>query len=382
MDEKTIRKTLETATEIDSLLTQNGVKRQSEFITIYGILLSDLIKTGSVKVNIVKPEQDNTTKKMNPIVGLVLEDTGSKEEASTAEDQVEVVDGKIKHHILVSDLLRIMGADQYNHYVLGMPLNKKEKKKQVIATPKNIVFDVNAGFEEEEKKVEKKKEEPKKVKEEPKEVSAATRIPVFSDYPKFKKDPEGKKNCHTFLYERHKLILTRGTKKMIINFYIYPLKCESQNLAPDVMVVAEMAGNVRAGISRGTTSAVNIEFNSFKFVVRGLWKDKKFEGLVTCMNANNVEIEDKKYPIDWSKKTSTLYVHTVVSGKDTYIFPGKFLTNNDSGLAPAAVAIKDGDELSILCPTADGNFIITEDNGQASTLDAYWIGDDFCFEVS
>lgn len=381
MDEKTIRKTLETVTEIDSLLNQNGVKRQREFITIYGILLLDLIKTGSVKVNIVKPEQDNT-KKMNPIVGLVLEDTSSKEETSTAEDQVEVIDGKIKHYILATDLFRIMGEDQYNHYVLGLPLKKKEKKKQTTAAVKNVVFDVNAGFEDEEEKVEEKKEEPKVVKEDPKEISAATRIPAFSDYSKLKKDPEGKKNCHTFLYERHKLILTRETKKMNINFYVYPLKCESQNLAPDIMVVAEMAGNVRAGISRGTTSAVNVEFNSFKFVVRGLWKDKKFEGLVTCMNANNVEIEDKKYPIDWSKKTSTLYVHTVINGRDTYIFPGKFLANNDSGLAPAAVAIKDGDDLAILCPTADGNFIITENNGQVSTLDTYWIGDDFCYEIS
>ena len=101
---------------------------------------------------------------MNPLVGLVLEDTGSKEEVYTPEDQVEVVDGKIKHHILVSDLLRIMGAYQYNHYILGMPLKKKEKKKQTITAPKNIVFDVNAGFEEEEKKVEKKKEDPKKIK--------------------------------------------------------------------------------------------------------------------------------------------------------------------------------------------------------------------------
>ena len=211
-------------------------------------------------------------------------------------------------------------------------------------------------------------------------VDIDNRLPVFAQYPELPKDKSGRKSAGTFLYDMHK-IKVRAAKTKEYTFCIYPLKIEENALVTDVFVVASVNDKyIRAGISRGRTSAVTITFDE-TFLVRGSWKNGIFESQITVMGTDAGTVEDELIANNTRRqKTATTYVSIPTSGtEEIYIFPGIYNKNDeDTGYALAAMAIKTKDDVMVLTPTQEGIFAIN--NGKIK-LECYWQGNEFRYDV-
>jgi hypothetical protein len=201
-----------------------------------------------------------------------------------------------------------------------------------------------------------------------------------SQYPD---DPKDQKAIASFLYDWHKVrIVTKGSVETY-NIYVYPLEISENALITKVFVVAEYKGSIRAGISKGKSLAVELPYNDRNFMIRGSFKDGVFASQVNLISGDNVNMMDDVFHGDRSVKTSTTYVHLPIGENGSLnIFPGKFNDNESNGLALAAILIVNGDgDTTILAPTADGNFVLTGQNGDNLKIEVFYMGDNLCYLI-
>lgn len=215
-----------------------------------------------------------------------------------------------------------------------------------------------------------------KKKEEENKLADENRLPVFASDPHFPSDKPDQKDGWTFLYNRHivKIPLKQGV--VIVKFYVYPLDVKQNDPATDIFVTAESGGMVRAGVSRGTTTGVSIEFDDVKFMIRAAWKNGEFQSIVRCLNqelAGTIAAQETKSFTPDPRMAST-YFKTTVDGVPIDVFPAKFGENERTGYALAAVAIESKNNIGIATPGPDGTCILDLGNGSSKYLDCYWIG--------
>lgn len=350
-----------------TIQTQSGVKNVTEVNMAKAIIFSDLIRLG-IPFNI---EMAVKEEKKSSFLGIsVVSDNPEPQE--DIPDKVTIKDDTgMVHSIPCSALQKVM-RDDYLRFVLKR--TGKSGKENILAMDISVP-DIDK-MPEEKKKSKKKKEveEPVKIEEPKDNGKSENRLPDFGVVTNYPKDANGEKAGDSFLYNAHKLDIDFGARgKGTIMFYVYPLQMARNSLISDVMVVAEAGGLVRAAISRGTSSSVHLIFDDYTFVVRGRWKDGAFISQVNSLNPELVpNIKEKVRSFVPQKMTSRMYMHQDFDGADLYIFPAKFGENGASGYAPSAMVIATDADLSVVTPTAKGNYVLTASDGHSYTVDVFW----------
>lgn len=215
------------------------------------------------------------------------------------------------------------------------------------------------------------------VKEEENFKETSVRLPKFVTDTHFGADPDGSKDGWSFWYNRHTVRLLLPEGLATIRFYVYPLSIKENEGATDIFVVAESEGLVRAGVSRGNTTSVNIDYEDIKFVVRASWKDKKLDSIVRCVNeelADSFSQEVRSFTPD--PRTQTTYLRTSVQGVNLDIFPARYGENENTGYALAAIAVESENNIGITTPSADGTFIVDIGKDMPVMVNCFWQGTD------
>ena len=216
--------------------------------------------------------------------------------------------------------------------------------------------------------------------EEQKIPDSGKRQLVFGRYPSFPADKTGVKMESSFLCNVHHLAVIVNGRRGVIDFTIYPLEVQENAMITNIFVTAVAGNSIRAGISKGQSAAITMEFGGIAFMIRGSFKNQKFESQVNLLNAPDAEVKENVIRHERKDRTSTTYAMIEEADKNLYIFPGQFLDNGPNGLSAAAMAVDKGDgNVIVLCPTQEGNFIINE-GGIERSLEIYWMGNEFCTE--
>lgn len=196
------------------------------------------------------------------------------------------------------------------------------------------------------------------------------------------------KAINSFLYDEYKAVISQNGTQDILHIIVYPLGLHDTDLSTEIFAVIEKDGNLRAGYSKPDTgsNAVQLDYGDYNFMIRGFFKNGQFSSQVNLLNSNalNVSMETTLKKGERKVKTSTTYMRIQAGkGGTINIFPGNFDTNSPvTGLALSVMMIATDDgERTVLTPTAEGNFIIGNPNGNTLKLITYLEGDDVCYEV-
>lgn len=202
-------------------------------------------------------------------------------------------------------------------------------------------------------------------------------------------DKAGEKVIDSFLYDMYTITLDFPTKTEVLHVYVYPLGLYKRDLSTEIFAVIEKDGNLRAGCSKkeSGSNAVKLDYGDYNFMIRGFFKEGVFSSQVNLLNEAalnaeiNIELTEGKRKI----KTSTTYMRIKAGkGGTINIFPGKFDDNDSStGLALSVMMIvTDDGERTVLTPTADGNFVIGNANGEALKIMTYFEGGSLHYEIA
>lgn len=202
-------------------------------------------------------------------------------------------------------------------------------------------------------------------------------------------DKAGAKAIDSFLYDMYTVTLDFPTKTEVLHVYVYPLGLYKRDLSTEVFAVIEKDGNLRAGCSKkeSGSNAVKLDYGDYNFMIRGFFKEGVFSSQVNLLNKTtlnakiNTELTEGKRKV----KTSTTYMRIKAGkGGTINIFPGKFDDNDSStGLALSVMMIvTDDGERTVLTPTADGNFVIGNANGEALKIMTYFEGGSLHYEIN
>lgn len=208
------------------------------------------------------------------------------------------------------------------------------------------------------------------------------RLPEFIKDGRYKDDVQGIKLWDTFTYNHHALSLEYNGESGTIHFYVYPLAIKQNELATDIMVIAESGEVCRANVSRGTVSSVELNFGDIPFMIRGSFKDGKFHSIVKPMIQELIETTTENiYPHEATNRTSTTFVQSEYHGILFNIFPAKFKkdefgdyipANGSNGYTPAGIVIERDHHVEVLTPTSEGIFNVLGNNGETILIETYW----------
>lgn len=200
-------------------------------------------------------------------------------------------------------------------------------------------------------------------------------VPSLDGDMRYNKDPEQTKNLDTFCVDAVRLTYEENNNKAIVDFNIFPLKFVENAPITDVMVVALSGNIVRAGISRGTSAAVQIDFDEMSFMIRGKWVDGKFVSQVNCLDnrfANKFKQTNTCYmPVN---RTYTTFMQEVFENKLYSFFPATIRRNTQQGTAPAAMVFEEDGTLKIILSNETDSFNMIDKDGLPYKIQLYWSG--------
>ena len=364
------------ARHITDEAAKNGIKPQIELIKLNAIGFAALIRSG-VPFN-VETIDHGEEKKIKGAMSLIFEEVPDENDKETL---ICINHGDEVYKCKDTDLKSVMHED-YDRLVLKLTIDNEitnpDNKAAIDVSKLNLDLDLDVSDlirpePDTEIKVETPQEE---VKSEP-----TFHLPKFNHDDTLPDDAEGVKADATFLCDEYNILVEDKTNtENELHVFIYPLNKSDNALITDVFVVAEFNGAVRAGISKGSTLAVTIDFGYIAFIAKGSWKEYEFYSQI---NFTHTSLEREASPVRHrpTKHTSTTYVRNMVGDVALYIFPGQFKDNNLNGFCTSAVAVDFGKDTNIYSPNQDGNFILPGEGGSSLVIDTYWTGDDFCYDM-
>ena len=277
-----------------------------------------------------------------------------------------------------------MGTAEYNRIILGIEPVVEEKEEKKHALDRDKITDWTDGMEEDDVTgIDENYDDNEEVVEEKKEY-----LPEFITDTRYVEDPKNKKDGWTFWYNKHMLTIPLPEGTAYVYFYVYPLQIKQNEGATDIFVTAESGGMVRAGVSRGESKGVMVEFEDIGFMIRGSWKNGEFESIVRCLNDDIArEISEEFRDFIPEDRMATTYVRADLNGTWVNIFPARYGDNEDNGYALAACAVeipehtgRDGTlypkNVTVVTPQEDGTFELDTGEGYPVHMQTYWFGDD------
>lgn len=337
----------------------------------YGLAIANLIRSG-VPFTLTHSKPKVEEKKNTPFIGIVQEEQ-PKESVEEDPDVLTIKDSQGVKHTIPCTVLETILKKEYRTLILKETddVGGQEQITMNISVP-----DYSDGIEPQAKD---EKKAPQNIVQEQEEAEVGyteERLPVFAEYDKFRKDAKLDKNSTTFLYNKHEVLIDFGNQGMgKITFYVYPLEVKQDSNITDVMVVAESGGLVRAAISRGTSSAVKIEYEQFPFIVRGRWEHGAFLSQVNSLDENIAKsMTDSVESFVPEARTSTTFFKAEYDGVFLYAFPARYGENESTGYALTALAVEDHGSLTVLTPRPTGEYVVTCNDGKELSVDLYWIG--------
>ena len=357
---------LNTLVELRGEMDRNGVGDIKENDMLYTLAFLSLIRGGIDFTIISKVVGEKEEKK-----SFISFSTAPKEKEVITKEYIEIKTVMGDFNCSADNIKKYLSESEYNKLIL------KLSDKPAVA-PKSFKIVEEAPAEE-------VVEEVVDTENEDQFNNNASRLPLFYEDKKFDADFDGKKYLSTMLCHSHILDVTINGSKLKAIFTIYPIKITADDPATDIAVAAALYdpnarsySSPRGGVSRGNTSSVNIEFDDYVFVVHGAWEKGSFKSYVRRIK-KGVTIDDEKIieriP-DKDARTSTTYMMLKdVPGLNIYVFPAVIGENTAQGFILGAIAIEDPEEksLSILTPTANGEFIVSGKDTEY-VLGAYWQG--------
>lgn len=298
---------------------------------------------------------------------------------SSNKEQESIKEIVIQNYKCSYDKLKEVMKDDFEKYITKETTSETDNNNEnqpVFNEHFSLDFDDNPKPK---KKKEKKIQETVKQETKP---TGANRLPEFTINSSLPYDPKGKKHIDTLWYNKHTMVFEQD----VINVYIYPLTIINQNEPiTDIAVIAESEGIIRSAISRGLKKSVILEIttngnHSYKFVMRGSWNNGNFKSSVNMMN--NQYIEDEviiEHPA--TQRTATTFASIKAANGYIFIFPAQIQNNGNNGLALATVVIKSNNDITLLNPTPEGNFVIGGNGQKQINLTTYWLGDNFIYDV-
>ncbi len=191
----------------------------------------------------------------------------------------------------------------------------------------------------------------------------------------YNRDPEYSKSLDTFCVNHVRLVYQEGGKKAVVDFNIYPLTFKENEPATDIFVTAISGNIVRAGVSRGTSTAVRLDFDELSFMARASWKDGKLRTQVNCLNKELAEhfVQDTVEYMPASRTYAT-YMQEDFGKIEYSFFPALIGRNGTSGNVPSAMAYQKDGHLQVLLSNEKDAFSIFDDDGLPVELSLYWSG--------
>ena len=349
-----------------------GIDEAREYALLYRLAYAGLLRFG---VHFQMQERYLGEAPNEKKLGFITVTTQKEEIAATVTHHITIRDEDGTFYEIGEEELRKVMFDDFDRVVLKIGSEETEQKESEPLVPNFVIPDFQEENQEGEQQVdtEDKKEEPDKGASN--ESDDPMRLPTFVVDKRYKNDSPGKKKESTFLYNRHDLSIDDAGNTGTISFYVYPLSVKMNEKATDIMVVAESGEMCRASISRGFSSAVEIEFAEVLFVVRGSFIDGEFCSQVNVLKEGVRVIENQCQKHQVLNKTSTTFVRQEYENIQFNIFPAKYGNNGSKGYAPAAIAMERNNGLEILTPTSEGVFVINGSDGVKIVIETYWIGD-------
>ncbi len=354
-------------------LDKNNIEDLKENKMLYNLAFIALIRNG-VDFNIINKVIGEKEEKKKAFISF---STAPKEKEIITKEYVEIKTGMGDFSCSVNNLKQYLGEEEYKTLIL-----KITDKPSVEPKTFNLAeYDETLGIVEEEKKEVIKT---KKTDDEDTEESLPSRLPHFYEDKSLEPDFPGKKFLSTMLYHIHTLDITVNGVDLKAVFAIYPIRMTADDPATDIAVSATLYDPVsraysapRGGISRGSSAAVNVEFDDVVFVIYGAWDKGLFKSYVRSTK-KNVEITNDNLTehLPDKEKTSTTFMKvTEIPGVNVYVFPAVIGENTSNGFIIGAIAVENPEEKSLvmLFPTTNGEFIISSGETEYS-FGAYWQG--------
>ena len=364
----------ETMVRMDRLRTVEKTSEGKYFPEIdigYGLAIANLIRNG-VPFTLTHSQPKVEEKKSPPFIGIVQEEQ-PKETAEEDPDVLTIKDSNGGKHIIPCSVMESLLKKEYRTLIL----KETDASRNSGNVTMNIsVPDYSDSIEDQVKEEEKTLQNLIQKQEGIESSYTEERLPVFAENDKFRKDARLEKSSVTFLYNKHEVLIDFGSQGVgKITFFVYPLEIKQDSNITDIMVVAESGGLVRAAISRGTSSAVKIEYDQFPFIVRGRWEHGAFLSQVNSLDENIAKsMTDSVESFVPEERTSTTFFKTEYDGVFLYAFPARYGENENTGYALTALAVEDHGSITVLTPRPTGEYVVTCSNGEELSVDLYWIG--------
>lgn len=200
-------------------------------------------------------------------------------------------------------------------------------------------------------------------------------IPSLDGDMRYNKDQAQSKTLDSFCVDHARMTYEEDGRKAIVDFNVFPLKFVEDAPITDIMVVALSGNIVRAGISRGASSAVQIDFDEMSFMVRGRWESGKFNVKINCLDnrfAEKFQQTDTMYMP--TNRTYTIFMQEELEHKLYSFFPATIRKNDMQGLAPAAMVYQEAGDLKIVLSNDMDSFNMIDKDGLPYKVQFYWSG--------
>ena len=353
---------------IISELNANEMPETAESKLVKGLAVAGLIRN-NVKFHLVQPDKEVTKTKKVGFISF----TSTEENQDFQNPKVILRDlNGFDHEFELDMLSQILGPD-FDSLVLG----KKPAGQTLKPVTEIKIADLPDDFYE----TEQKKEEEKPAEEET-PLDNGERLPVFAKDGRYKDDIQSLKLWDSFVYNHHAVTINYKGNEGTIHFYVYPLAIKYNELATDIMVIAESGDMCRANVSRGSVSSVELSFGDIPFVIRGSFQDGKFNSIVKPLIQEVIDtMKESVYPHEAETRTSTTYVQSEYHGILFNIFPAKFKkdefgdyypANGTNGYTPAGVVIERDNHVEVITPTSEGTFSVLGNDNETILIETYW----------
>lgn len=350
-------------------LEQKQLPITSESKLIKGLAIAELIRN-HVKFYVIQPEKEITKTKKIGFISL----TSTEENTNFQAPTIVIKDPNGSEHKVEAELIKqILGSD-YNTIILKEDSNTVPNQ-EIKEIP--IIDFSDEEYETEEKQEELIPEEPESSK-----IDHSMRLPIFEKDGRYSDDIQSIKLWDTFTYNHHALTLKHQDQDVTIHFYVYPLAMKQNELASDIMAIAESDDLCRANVSRGNVSAVELNFNDISFTIRGSFQNGKFNSVVVPMDQAIINtMSEQMDSHEATNRTSTTYAQSEYHGIIFNIFPAKFKqdeygnyvpANGSHGYTPAGIVIERNNLIEVLTPTSEGTFHVLGNNKEDIIIETYW----------
>lgn len=278
----------------------------------------------------------------------------------------------------VSQIREVLSQAEYDKLINKIAPAAKTAASKDFNLPE---FDDTLGVENTEKEEDTSEENIQKSEE----VSIPGKIISFHEDRSLQPDYPGKKTFKSMFFHTHTIKVKMDGIDAKLVFAVYPLKITADDPATDIVVTAVLYDlnsmeyiMPRGGISSKKSSAVNIEFDKYVFVVHGFWENGQFKSYVR-KTSNEVEIIEDKIrefkPTKENMTSTTFMAIKEIPDTNVYVFPAIPGKNSSLGYIIGCIVVEDvkTKESVILSPTTSGAFVV-ETAGEQYSLGAFWQG--------